>query len=160
MVCAFSSRHDPDTFSDSCLRGLSLIPQSLRSWGALILTALGVVLGTLLRQKERFSADVIPSFALCTNTSPDCYSYASNPNNSILFQKHIYETCGCMDFCSTYSPAAPMRRGSNMVALNTNYPNVSAIENFHVEYLSDKFGLCRSTTSTLMRSIWTLYHKN
>ena len=53
------------------------------------------------------------SFALCPRSvsrqHPSC-------TESMTLNEDSYYTCQCMDFCSTFSPSTPLRKGANMVA--------------------------------------------
>lgn len=108
-----SSSHSPSHL----LREVTLILRSC-SWGVLILTGLGAIVITItagVYNPRVFSAY---SFTICTNISLDCRSFADTFFE--IFPSNIYEDCGCIDFCSTYNPNAPMRRGTNLVAWSAN----------------------------------------
>ncbi|OBT63728.1 hypothetical protein VE03_06164 [Pseudogymnoascus sp. 23342-1-I1] len=83
-------------------------------WGALVFVALATCIGVLMRGFGLIGGgtmefNTVPSFALCLRTD-DCL----RPFNEGLFRNY-YERCGCIDFCGTLSPTAPMRSGGNMV---------------------------------------------
>ncbi|KAE8443917.1 hypothetical protein EG329_001227 [Mollisiaceae sp. DMI_Dod_QoI] len=75
-------------------------------WGVLIFAALAC----LLFKFNGFYLDELESFAICAS---DCIPETNL--ESLTFPFAVYQRCGCIDFCGTLSPIAPMRKGANMV---------------------------------------------
>lgn len=78
-------------------------------WGVLVFAAL---VPTLIYLPQNWQLNILPSFATCTKADEYCLNnqYSSNPS------AEYYKRCDCIDFCSTLSPHAPMRKDAPMVA--------------------------------------------
>ncbi|CZR58194.1 uncharacterized protein PAC_08085 [Phialocephala subalpina] len=75
-------------------------------WGILIFAALVC----LLVNWNSFNLDSLESFAICAK---DCIPESDLESYTLPFG--VYQSCGCIDFCGTLSPTAPMRKGASMV---------------------------------------------
>jgi hypothetical protein len=83
-------------------------------WAIIIFVAMAFLYKKLLNDGLEWNLDVIPSFAYCTNTSPQCQDLGRQFGIKFI---EDYNDCGCVDFCALLSPTAPLRREANMGAL-------------------------------------------